>query len=272
MSEALILPIFSELILGGLSYGANYLVEFEPQSLWSETSLTIAAQAARLGILTDYHTFQHVPKEVRKALGGLGLNIEELEQKDAFRMMDSYTRMTVGQGVLEKTRKSQEVAHFYEPYEGSLDLKDWETAVKNEVEDHLSARSITKNRGLHIDDNNSVLLQYNSEKTFIDFWRTYIIPNARISEWAFFHSVLAGVHSEGFYRQLESLCDGIIDFKSPEEGGHLEHYIRVRSIRGQLPNTSWHTLQLQSNGEVSIGTKPITTQEIGLRGWIRGKK
>ena len=272
MSEALILPIFRELIPAGLSFSANYLVEFEPQSLWYETSLTIAAQAARLGMLTDYHTFQHVPNDVRKALVGLGLNIGELEERDSFRMMDSYTRMTVGQDVLEKTKKTREVAHFYEPYEGSLDLKDWETAVKNDVKDHLSSRSIIKNRALHIDDNNSVLLQYNSEKAFIDFWRTYIVPSAKISEFTFLHSILTGVHTEGFYRQFESLCDGIIDFKSPEEQGQLEHYIRVRSIHGRLANSSWRRLHLQNNGEVYLDAKPINAEELGIRRWLRGQK
>ena len=36
-----------------------------------------------------------------------------------------------------------------------------------------------------------------------------------------FHSLVAGVYSEAFYRQFEALCDGIIDFKSQEQAGQM---------------------------------------------------
>lgn len=49
---------------------------------------------------------------------------------------------------------------------------------------------------MHIDDNTSVVVQYNDEKAFIDFWRTKMIPEARKSEFACLHSVVTGAYSD----------------------------------------------------------------------------
>ena len=80
------MPILSDIVPGGFTHSANYLVEFEPNSLWYETSLTIAAQALKAGVRTQYHTFMHVPVEVREALQNLTTNLESLENEDRFRL------------------------------------------------------------------------------------------------------------------------------------------------------------------------------------------
>jgi KaiC/GvpD/RAD55 family RecA-like ATPase len=250
LPQSLFLPILAKLIPSGLTFGANYLVEFEPGSLWYETSLTLAAQALGQGTKTEYHTFQHIPQEVLEALAKLGLDVEPLEEKDLLRIMDSYTRMT-GIGVFEKRGKQWEkIRKFYEPWEGSLDLRDWDLAA---IQEYGEGVTVIGKHWIHVDDNTSVLLQYNSEKAFIDFWRTRIIPGARVEEGALMHSVIAGVYSEGFYRQFEALCDGTIDFRSHEVGGEIEQYMRVRAMRGKTYDSHWHRLRLHENGEVTVG-------------------
>jgi len=64
-------PIFSDIIPRGFVYGANYLVEFPPSSPWYETSLTMAAKALRASVRTQYHTFMHIPREIKQALQNL---------------------------------------------------------------------------------------------------------------------------------------------------------------------------------------------------------
>jgi KaiC/GvpD/RAD55 family RecA-like ATPase len=88
-----------------------------------------------------------------------------------------------------------------------------------------------------------------------------------------FHPVVAGVWSDSFYKQFEAQCNGVIDFKTEEEEGQLENFVRVRSIRGKIFDSRWRHLRLERNGEVtrenlSEGKK----KEIGISGWLKGPK
>ena len=124
---------------------------------------------------------------------------------------------------------------------------------------------------LHIDDNTSVMCHYTDEKLMVDIWRTRIIPYARIRGLAMFHSVMMGIASDSFYKQFESLCDGIIEFRSSDEGGQVVHFARVRTLRGMSSDNRWRRLQLHNNGSVTIdpASKP---RELGIGGWLKGPK
>lgn len=88
------LPILRELAPGGLDYGKILLVEFEPQSLWYETSFTITAHAVKNGIRTQYHTFTHIPTDIRETLTKHGLDVKILEENQTLQIVDSYTTQT----------------------------------------------------------------------------------------------------------------------------------------------------------------------------------
>jgi KaiC/GvpD/RAD55 family RecA-like ATPase len=236
LPEALALPILGELIPSGIDYGTALLVEFDPDSLWYETSLTIAAQALRVGAKTAYHTFLRPPSEIRQALTNLGLNVSVLESTGIFQIGDSYTPQT-GLG------SSETKAEWAE----SLKVSDWSISDAKLLKAQLTEAD---KRWLHLDDNTGVLLQYNSEKAIIDYWRTRK-GTTKIAEEVSLHSFLKGVASNAFYNQIESLCDGIIDLKKEEKGSEIEHYLRLRILRGKRIDSRWHLLQLTDNGEVT---------------------
>jgi len=247
LSSVLTLPILSDLVPGGFRYGLNLVVEFEPHSLWYESSLTIAAHGLQSGARTDYHTFQHIPREVVEALGRFGLDIQRLEDEGNFRILDTYTA-TTQVGVPERPKIGRQ------PYQTqSAKLSDWSISA---AQDMKSPREIPEpeRRRLHIDDNTSVLLQYNSEKEMIDIWRTRFVPLARAREDIMIHSLVFGVFSEGFYRQFESLCDGIVDFRSQEISGQIEHEIRIKAMHGRTFDSRWRRLRLMENGQVVLVT------------------
>lgn len=242
--DRLNLSILRGLIPDGIEYGTSLLVEYEPDSLWYETSLTLAAQALKDGVRTDYHTFQHMPEEIRKDLTKLGLDIKKLEDAATLRILDSYTIQT-GLTAPEIQQRSQVPRH----YSQSLKLADWSIADVQRIK--AGVPDMDKRR-LHIDDNTGILLQYNEEKTFIDNWRTRSRPHTKVQEIVLFNSLPTGASSDAFTKQFETLSDCIIDLETREKGDLIEHYLRVRIVRGQRYESRWRRLQLLDNGEVAL--------------------
>ncbi len=255
LAESIRLPLLKEVLPGGLSYGANYLVEFEPNSLWFETCLTLAAQALRNGIRTDYHTFTRSPDDIKSWLHRLGLDIKRFEEDDTFRIWDSYTVQTgIGPAARIGTVSQRERIDLR-----SVKIADWDKGVEDELKGEIP--QVEKSR-LHLDDNTSVLLQYNDEKQVVEHFRTRTIPYARKLQIAAVHSVLVGTYSDTFYKQFESFCDGIIDFKSAEEGGKVVNYMRIRVMRGKSWNSEWRPIDVDDNGEVRIAGFALSKKEV----------
>jgi len=82
---------------------------------------------------------------------------------------------------------------------------------------------------------------------------------------------MMGIASDSFYRQFESLCDGIIEFRSSDEGGQVEHFARVRTLRGMSSDNRWRRLQLHNDGSVTTDAD-IKPRELGIGGWLKGPK
>jgi KaiC/GvpD/RAD55 family RecA-like ATPase len=236
------LAVLGELAPGGFDYGKVLLIEFEPQSLWYETTFTLTADALRRGIRTEYHTYSHMPNDVRDSLGQHGLNARALEADRTLRVLDSYTIQT-GLGTPDEpvSRTSQKVLTE------SIKVSDWSIidaqTIKAPSEDDM--------RWLHVDDNVSALANYNDEKTILNYWRTRMVPAARRLQAAFVNALLVQVHSESFYKQFESLCDGILEFRVRESGDRLVEEARVSVIRGKSCDSRWRRLELKEN-EVKV--------------------
>jgi len=244
MSDTLAVPILRELIPQGIDYGSALLVEFEPDSIWYETSLTIAAKALREGMKTAYHTFRHAPRDVERAISRFGLDGKKLKNDGLFELIDSYTVQT---GLAEAERL-QNVSTEYALVE-SLKLPDWSISYSQAIKVGIPDK---KKKWIHIDDDTTVMTKYNSENAIIEFLRTRGLPITRSTETIVLGAYLKGVTSDAFYRQQEALNDGIIELRAQENEGEIEQKLRVRAMQGKKFDSKWHTLKLQENGEVIL--------------------
>ena len=97
------------------------------------------------------------------------------------------------------------------------------------------------------------LLQDTIPRTHVlDFWRTRHFPSSRLFQEITFYSILKGTVSETFLSQLETISDGIIDFKCEDKEGELAQLVRVRRMRGKKFNSRWQRLNVSETGEVTI--------------------
>jgi adenylate cyclase len=249
LQDTVSIPLLDELVHDGFFYGGLYIVEFDPDSLWHETSLTIAALALKEGQKVEYHVFEHFPREAREVLSGL-LEDTRFEAEGILSIVDSYTQTMEYEE--DKKSKSEETFRVAKTRSKPLDIVK---SAENWAKEAKAGYTNKDKRWLHIDDNTGIFLRYNDEKIVIDKWRTGILPySVRARETPHLLAFPKGGASDWFFSQFESFCDGIIELETREESGRIENFVRIRLLRGKAFDSSWHRLVLSSNGKVTLAT------------------
>jgi class 3 adenylate cyclase/8-oxo-dGTP pyrophosphatase MutT (NUDIX family) len=245
-----VVPLFEALVPQGLSWGGNYLVEFEPDSPWYEVSVTVAARAVQRGLKTEYHSFHRNMADVREALEELGLSVDREVKRGTLRLIGSYAPTTEVRG---NPRDKTGFLTSRPP-----DLREWSRVVKKQAAGGFEEQD---RRWLHIDDNTSLLLQFNNEERIFDGWRTGFIPWGRARELITLNGFVKGVASDAFYRKHESLYDGVFDIVTKEKEGKLEHHARVRKFIGGPVDSGWRTITLKPSGEAVIAVRSTAKEK-----------
>jgi class 3 adenylate cyclase len=253
-------PLLNDLAPDGFFYGGHYIVEFDPDSLWYETSLTIAALALKKGMKTEYHIFQHPPTEAIEAFSRLGIDAKKMEKEGLLSIWDDYTETLVYETEKEKhTDDAASPKAWVSTNKKPLDVSETYARLPERAK---AGYTDQEKRWLHLDDNTAIFLQYNDEEFFVNGWRTSALPySIRPRECPHFLGFVKGVASDAFYTKFEALCDGIIDVVAKEEGDRIENYIRIRMLRGKVFDSRWHRIVLDSNGEVRLVGTSLQVQQ-----------
>jgi KaiC/GvpD/RAD55 family RecA-like ATPase len=229
------IPIIEDLTEGPIPPGSSILVEYDPASQWYNTSLTIAAGWIKSGGIVSYNVYDHPPESVRLQLKRLGLDVGTLEKEEKLRIVDWYA--------IQLGKKSQEKHAMHSLKVADLSIDYSQTVIPR-------TRS---SRSLRVMDDALVLLRFNDERSYIDFWRTRLVPTTGLnSNSTALPSAPKGVYPEYIYKTFEVTADGIIDFKLEEEGRTTRDLIRIRSMRNVHFDREWHELKIGKNFEVTL--------------------
>jgi KaiC/GvpD/RAD55 family RecA-like ATPase len=228
------IPLIEDLTKEAIPAGYTLLVEFDPASEWYSSSITMAAGWIETGGDVAYNVHAHPPENIRSHFNRLGLKVEELEDKDELRIFDWYTA-SLGQKSKEKhANQSMKVADL------SIDF-----AKKYFV-------GPPRPNTLIIDDTLSPGTRFNDEKAWFEFLLTRIIPMASIRKMTKILGLTIGVHNEWGYKTLESVVDGIIDFKLDEATNPPRSIMRIRRLREVSYDPGWHPLTRTAKFEFTL--------------------
>jgi len=227
------LPLIEDLTTGPIPPGSQVLVEYDPSSQWFNASLTITAGWLRTGGTASYVAFAQPLEDVRSQFKRLGVDTNRLEKDETLQIIDYYTA-TLGQ-------KSKDPGS-----ESSLKVADISISISKWMQQPPAPGRLI------ISDDESTFGRFNDEKAWIELELTRLIPGGRMRKVTAITAVMIGVHSEWVYKRFEGACEGIVDFKLEEVGGHIRNIMRIRNMRNVCFNSQWHRLKMSDNFEITL--------------------
>ena len=103
-------------------------------------------------------------------------------------------------------------------------------------------------------ESESEILRFNEENAFVEWKLGRNIPYDRREKRISLFGLVRGIHSESFYKRIESAVDGVVDCRVLEQQGESKSFLRIRSIKGQPYDGRWHEIEIKQNGEAALRT------------------
>lgn len=253
--DCISVPLFGQLIPNGVKLGTMFAVEFDPDSQWLTVATTMAAKCLQAGGRLEYTIFARSPEAVKENLTALGVDVFAAI-KDKHLVIDDFYTATLTGGRIDSAPEKEIV----ESIEGgrrarSLNAIDLSVAWLKLSKSGSYPDDVAKSwpaGALAITDSVSEAMRFNQEDPFLEYLISRVIPNDRRAKRIVFAGYARGVHTESFYKRLESAMDGVIDLRVVEHGDEVKNLLRVRSIKGQTHDTRWHEIEIKRNGEAAL--------------------
>ena len=250
-AERVSIPLFADLIPDGISPGTGLLVEYDPHSQWFALATTVIARWLQAG-KRGYCVAMVRPREVLvKDLGRFGIDVAAKEEAGELRVDDWYSASLTPE---HSTPENEVIGDKYQRY-GSVKIPDLSLGFSQTLKGRqlLSKWSSEQQLGvLAIADSFSMLLRFNEEKTFLEWFENRDLPLQRKLKRINVCGFGLGLHSEQFYKRLENVFDGVIEVRVMEREDQIKNLVRVTSLKGQPHDTRWHEIEIKGNGEAVL--------------------
>jgi len=248
------IPILTALVPDGIKLGTIFLVEFDPESQWLAVATTIAAGYLREGGRVIYGAQLRSSETVKENLLALGLDVAAATSQGRFNLNDWYSATLTG-GRLEGPSIS-------EPIEGgnrmrSLKVADLSVQWLKDMKQGPESSSLSETwppGALNILESSSQMLRFNEERPYLEFTISRLHPILRRAKRIHLKGVVRDIHTESFYKQLESDVDGVIDVRVMDRDEEAKNFLRIRSLKGQPHDARWHEIEIKPNGEAILKT------------------
>lgn len=260
MSETTHIPMLTKLIPDGIKSGTMFLVEFDSDSQWFAVAATIAARFLEEKRHVAYLALATPPYDVELAISALGIDVTAAEASGLLAIEDWYSASLAGGRLAPDTAQGP----MFERVDGRMRVRSLKVAdlsvewLKTSKAGPTPAHDIVEfwpAGSLAVSESCSVILRFNEEKAFIEFFESRIRPEDRKRRNLItLQGIMRGVHSEWLYKRMENSSDGIIDLSVMEREDEVKTFLRVRSLRGQPHDSRWHKIEVIKNGEARLTT------------------
>jgi len=249
------IPLLTQLIPDGVKPGTIFLVEFDPESQWLAVAVTITAGYLLAGGRVAYTAQLRAPETVRENLLALGVDVSAASREGRFALDDYYSATLTG-GRLDGGGPS-----LIDRIEGgtrarSLKVADLSVQFLKDMKQGSESGSWENwpPGALTVVESDSQMLRFNEEKPYLEWAISRVNPNIRRAKRIYFQGFVRGIHTESFYKRLESDADAVIDLRVMERDEEAKNLLRVRSLKGQPHDARWHEVQIKRNGEGTLIT------------------
>lgn len=241
------IPLLGRLIPDGIRPGTVLVAEFEPDSQWLAIATTITARSLDSHRHALYAVFTRPPELIKQDLSRLGVDVAVAQSSKRLIIDDWYSATLTGGrlGGVEALESTEDGARIRSLKVADLSVQ-WSKGPRVPAWD---TNKTWPSGWLLLADSFSVLARFNEEKPILEWLETREIPATRNTGRIDLQGFVRGIHSDSFYRRLEAASDGIIDVRVMDSEGKARNFLRVRSLKGQPHETSWHEVEIKSNGE-----------------------
>jgi KaiC/GvpD/RAD55 family RecA-like ATPase len=254
------IPLLAQLIPGGIKPGSIFAVQYDPESQWFAVATTIAARYLQSGGHVGYVAQARPLEAAKRDFEALAVDVSATMKEGRLEIDDWYSA-TLMSGRLGH---AGDQASFFEPIEGgvralSLKLSDlsiyWQKEMKHDgPQESHDVQDAWPPGALIICESESEILRFNEENAFVEWKLGRNIPYDRREKRVSLFGLVRGIHTEAFYRRIESAVDGVVDCRVLEQDGESKSFLRIRSIKGQPYDGRWHEIEIKQNGEAVLKT------------------